>query len=142
MILDVQQCIENNNYLDDVFSWYLQQKQDSFAPIIYSTTGSENISEVQAKYGSEETSSVVESFFHQFAKKLKDEAVQNFIVAGGETSGSIVQALNIRGFYIGPKISPGVPWVKSLDNNISLALKSGNFGDVDFFEKAQRFYNG
>ncbi|MFV8765876.1 nucleotide-binding domain containing protein, partial [Yersinia enterocolitica] len=39
--------------------------------------------------------------------------------------------------HIGPAISPGVPWVKSTDHPISLALKSGNFGDENFFARAQ-----
>ncbi|EEW4650293.1 nucleotide-binding domain containing protein, partial [Escherichia coli] len=35
-------------------------------------------------------------------------------------------------------ISPGVPWVNALDKPVSLALKSGNFGDDAFFSRAQR----
>nr|WP_306288176.1 nucleotide-binding domain containing protein [Pseudoalteromonas sp. WY3] len=41
---------------------------------------------------------------------------------------------------MGPQIASGVPWVKSIDGSLSLALKSGNFGDELFFEKAQEFY--
>ncbi|HHH3292145.1 TPA: four-carbon acid sugar kinase family protein, partial [Escherichia coli] len=33
---------------------------------------------------------------------------------------------------------PGVPWVNALDKPVSLALKSGNFGDDAFFSRAQR----
>lgn len=140
--LDVGQCVENNLYVDEVFSWFLAQKQDGFAPMIYSTTHVAYLEQIQEKYGSEKSSIAVEAFFHQIAERLKEKAIKNFIVAGGETSGSIVQALDIEGFYIGPKISPGVPWVKSLEKDISLALKSGNFGDEDFFENAQGFFNG
>ncbi|EGQ6491407.1 four-carbon acid sugar kinase family protein, partial [Escherichia coli] len=46
--------------------------------------------------------------------------------------------LGIKGFHIGPTISPGVPWVNALDKPVSLALKSGNFGDEAFFSRAQR----
>ncbi|MGU5098440.1 four-carbon acid sugar kinase family protein, partial [Escherichia coli] len=48
------------------------------------------------------------------------------------------QSLGIKGFHIGPTISPGVPWVNALDKPVSLALKSGNFGDEAFFSRAQR----
>ena len=69
---------------------------------------------------------------------MKNEAgVVNFITAGGETSSIIVQKLGFTGFHIGKQIAPGVPWLKALDENISLALKSGNFGKEDFFEFAQ-----
>ena len=66
------------------------------------------------------------------------EGVTRFIVAGGETSGVVTQSLGIKGFHIGPTISPGVPWVNALDKPVSLALKSGNFGDEAFFSRAQR----
>ena len=58
-------------------------------------------------------------------------------MAGGETSGSVTTALGVDGFHVGPQIAPGVPWVRSLDDRTELALKSGNFGDVDFFTRAQ-----
>ncbi|MGT9448836.1 nucleotide-binding domain containing protein, partial [Escherichia coli] len=64
--------------------------------------------------------------------------VTRFIVAGGETSGVVTQSLGIKGFHIGPTISPSVPWVNALDKPVSLALKSGNFGDDAFFSRAQR----
>jgi len=42
---------------------------------------------------------------------------------------------------IGPQIDPGVPWcyISSspvTDKGLHLALKSGNFGASDFFDKA------
>jgi uncharacterized protein YgbK (DUF1537 family) len=42
---------------------------------------------------------------------------------------------------IGGRIDPGVPWtaaVGGVSEPLALALKSGNFGSVDFFEKALR----
>jgi 3-dehydrotetronate 4-kinase len=138
--LDMEQCIDNADYVDEVLTWYLAQENNNFAPLIYSTTDAQELCVLQDKYGREKSCDAIETFFHYLAKRLRKENVINFIVAGGETSGSIVQALEIDGFYIGPVISPGVPWVKSLNKDISLALKSGNFGDVDFFTEAQKFY--
>ena len=80
----------------------------------------------------------VETLFSQLAARLAAEGVTRFIVAGGETSGVVTQSLGIKGFHIGPTISPGVPWVNALDKPVSLALKSGNFGDEAFFSRAQR----
>jgi uncharacterized protein YgbK (DUF1537 family) len=62
-------------------------------------------------------------------------------VAGGETSGAVVQALGVRHMRIGPQIDPGVPWTAVRTpvggaQMLHLALKSGNFGTVDFFSKA------
>ena len=59
------------------------------------------------------------------------------VVAGGETSGAVVQALDVKALRIGPEIDPGVPWCESLGSpDLALALKSGNFGGEDFFLKA------
>jgi len=48
-----------------------------------------------------------------------------------------VEQLGFTGFQIGKQIAPGVPWLKALDEDIYLALKSGNFGTEDFFAFAQ-----
>ncbi|MBE3032073.1 MAG: hypothetical protein IMZ74_02580, partial [Actinobacteria bacterium] len=71
------------------------------------------------------------------ARTLHADGVRRFVVAGGETSGAVVQALDVRALRIGPQIDPGVPWTATIDSDpLALALKSGNFGTVDFFEKA------
>ena len=59
------------------------------------------------------------------------------MVAGGETSGAVVSALDIRALRIGAEIAPGVPWTETIgDPSIALVLKSGNFGGEDFLERA------
>lgn len=61
------------------------------------------------------------------------------IVAGGETSGSVVKALGIDRLIIGPEIAPGVCWSSGTTNTgvaVNLALKSGNFGAPDMFSTA------
>ena len=81
----------------------------------------------------------VEQFFAELSVVLFNAGIRNYIIAGGETSGVVAQRLGIEGFLIGPQIDPGVPWVRAVNRNIHLALKSGNFGSVDFFRKAQGF---
>ena len=73
----------------------------------------------------------------EVARGLVALGVRKLVVAGGETSGAVVQALDVRSLRIGPQIDPGVPWtMTSGATPIALALKSGNFGSVDFFAKA------
>ncbi len=51
----------------------------------------------------------------------------------------MVQSLGIDSFFIGPQIDPGgVPWLKAVEEDVFLVLKSGNFGSDDFFIKAQK----
>ena len=89
------------------------------------------------QYGVEASSRAVENFFAALAASLAKDGTERFIVAGGETSGIVTKALGVQGFYIGPAIAPGVPWVRSINNLVSLTLKSGNFGQEDFFVRAQ-----
>jgi uncharacterized protein YgbK (DUF1537 family) len=66
--------------------------------------------------------------------------VRRLVVAGGETSGAVVQALRVAQLRIGAAICPGVPWTQAAlpgsGEPILLALKSGNFGGPDFFAQA------
>ncbi|MCH2074938.1 MAG: hypothetical protein MK130_08790, partial [Puniceicoccaceae bacterium] len=78
----------------------------------------------------------IEKLFAKLAKLLADSGVSRIVVAGGETSGSVVNGLEAKRLIIGPKIAPGVPMVRLPDRPLALALKSGNFGAADFFERA------
>ncbi|EDT8259529.1 3-oxo-tetronate kinase [Salmonella enterica] len=98
----------------------------------------EALAAIQQQYGATEASHAVEALFSLLAARLAEGGITRFIVAGGETSGVVTQSLGITGFHIGPCISPGVPWVNALHAPVSLALKSGNFGDESFFIRAQR----
>ncbi|MCY9805699.1 four-carbon acid sugar kinase family protein [Vibrio scophthalmi] len=138
--VDVEACLSNEHYAQQVSEWVLTQLDTPLAPLVYATADSDKLHEIQQQYGAQISSQAVEKFFSQLAHQLQEAGVRNFIVAGGETSGTVTQSLGVQGFHIGPQIAPGVPWVKSLDGSLSLALKSGNFGDEHFFVKAQEFF--
>ena len=105
--------------------------------LIYSTVEPDRLAQVQAGLGRERAAGDVEETFRLIASALVKRGVRRLVVAGGETSGAVVQALGIEALSIGPQIDPGVPWTTSLgDPAIALALKSGNFGAEDFFAKA------
>jgi uncharacterized protein YgbK (DUF1537 family) len=78
----------------------------------------------------------LEGLFAETVERLVDGGVSRVVVAGGETSGAVAQALDLGGLTIGPEISPGVPVLVSDKRGVALALKSGNFGDEDFFDEA------
>jgi uncharacterized protein YgbK (DUF1537 family) len=95
------------------------------------------VSAVQQKLGRERAGALVEETLAAVARGLVERGVRRLVVAGGETSGAVVQALYITGLRIGPQIDPGVPWTVTLDDpTLALALKSGNFGGPDFFLRA------
>ncbi|MFS1467867.1 3-oxo-tetronate kinase [Vibrio lentus] len=139
--IDVKACLSNGQYANEVFDWVMTNSQGDFAPLVYATADAAELKSIQEEYGAQASSHAVEQFFSQLAIKLQQHGVKNFIVAGGETSGVVTQSLAVKGFHIGPQIAPGVPWVKSVEGELSLALKSGNFGDESFFAKAQSFFS-
>jgi uncharacterized protein YgbK (DUF1537 family) len=106
--------------------------------LVYSTAEPEAVKQVQAQLGVAEAGALVEHALAAVARGLVDLGVQQLMVAGGETSGACVQALDIAQLQIGPQIDPGVPWCHSTcaAGGLHIALKSGNFGTEDFFTKA------
>lgn len=123
---------------DDVVSqavdWVLTQDGPS---LVYASARPDEVSAVQARLGIELAGTLVEAALSKIAALLRERGYSKFIVAGGETSGAVVKALCVEGLRIGESIAPGVPWTQSLDDDVlSLALKSGNFGSVNFFEEA------
>jgi uncharacterized protein YgbK (DUF1537 family) len=105
--------------------------------LIYATSSPDEVKAVQQQLGVERAGAIVEDALGQIAKGLLDAGVRRFVVAGGETSGAVVQALGVQLLKIGAQIDPGVPaTVSSGAQPLALALKSGNFGGRDFFSKA------
>jgi uncharacterized protein YgbK (DUF1537 family) len=109
----------------------------SEGPILISATASEgDVKTIQAKLGAR-AGQFIEQGMARIARGLVGAGVRRLIVAGGETSGAVVAALGITRLRIGPVIDPGVHWgLSEGEPRLALALKSGNFGSEDFFEKA------
>jgi 3-dehydrotetronate 4-kinase len=105
--------------------------------LIYATSTAEEIELVHKKLGSAKSGALIEDAMGRIAWGLRKRGVRKMIVAGGETSGAVVAALGVTALQIGPQIDPGVPWTMTLGiEPLALALKSGNFGAEDFFERA------
>lgn len=118
-----------------VLDWMAQQ---SGVPLIYATATPEKVRAAQATLGREKAGAIVEEALAAIAVAARGAGVTRFVVAGGETSGAVTQALGVTRLDIGPEIAPGVPWcfARSEGVPVALALKSGNFGDEAFFAKA------
>jgi len=109
--------------------------------LVYSTAEPGAVKAVQGQLGVAEAGAMVEHAVAAIARGLVALGVRQLVVAGGETSGACVQALDIAQMQIGPQIDPGVPWCHAAspvagEGGLHLTLKSGNFGAVDFFSKA------
>lgn len=114
---------------------WAEARLDDGPVLIYSTATPDAVSTAQQKLGAAEVGALVEDVLARISQGLVAAGVRRLIVAGGETSGAVVEALGIQMLRIGPQIDPGVPWTAARPD-LAIALKSGNFGAVDFFTRA------
>jgi len=137
--LDLEALDDIDGQVRDIVSW--ARPLVARGPVlVYSTADPANVKAVQARVG-EHSGERIERLLAAAARALVAEAgVRQLVVAGGETSGAVVQALGVAQLRIGPQVDPGVPWCAAhsaaADGVVHLALKSGNFGTPDFFTKA------
>ncbi|MEQ8654380.1 MAG: four-carbon acid sugar kinase family protein [Kiloniellales bacterium] len=120
-----------------LLSW-LEQQPPEAAKILYATAEPEEVRRTQETLGVAAAGALVEAALAEAARKALDLGVRRFVIAGGETSGAVVKALDVDRLTIGPEIAPGVPWTYALSHGqeVALALKSGNFGQEGFFAEA------
>ena len=108
--------------------------------LVYSTADPNEVKSVQAQLGVRDAGALLERTTAAIARGLVERGVRQLVIAGGETAGACVQALDVVQLRIGPQIDPGVPWCHAqpavAPDGLQLALKSGNFGSRRFFAKA------
>ena len=134
--IDPQALADGMDVAAEALAWAADRLGDE-PLLIYSSGSPEEVQAVQANHGREEAGAMIERAMAAIAKGLVAAGVRRLVVAGGETSGAVVEALGVKALRIGQEIDPGVPWTLSLgEPAIFLTLKSGNFGGPDFFEKS------
>ena len=105
--------------------------------LVYSTADPAAVGAIQSRLGRDAAGHMLEEAFGALAAGLARAGLRKFVVAGGETSGAVIRALDIHTLTFGEELDPGVPWTYSLDpEGFTFALKSGNFGRPDFFLRA------
>ena len=141
MRIDPRRLVANEPVAQQVLDWHAQQKDTC---LIYATSEPDEVASLQKEFGATALGEKIEHCMAHIASGLIVQGVRRFVVAGGETSGAVVNSLGVQSLKIGAAIDPGVPWTAgrvsapllSSPESILLALKSGNFGSEDFFSKA------
>jgi len=111
------------------------------APLVYSSAAPQEIAALQDRHGAAALGARLDGLFGRLARRAVAAGVARLVVAGGETSGAVVSALGLKRLEFGPEIATGVPALLA-DGRLALALKSGNFGGPDFFERALAVLGG
>lgn len=114
-----------------IADWVFDQ---TTAPLVYSSADPDIVRTAQQTFGQDTAAHAIEKLFADLAALLAERGIKRMVVAGGETSGSVVSGLGATVLEIGPRLAAGVPAVRA--DGLALALKSGNFGDTHFFAQA------
>jgi 3-dehydrotetronate 4-kinase len=138
-VVDAMQIASGEDVAAQAIAWATPRLGEK--PLLfYATAEPATVAAVQEKVGVERAGTLVEDTLARIARALVELGVGQLLIAGGETSGACVQALGISQLRIGPQIAPGVPWchaqTQTAQGGLHLALKSGNFGAVNFFSEA------
>lgn len=116
--------------------WEFVEQRKAAEVLLYSSDSPEQVQKIQAA-GKERVAELLEETMAALAKKAVDAGYKRIIIAGGETSGAVTRALSFDSYMIGESVAPGVPvMIPRNRKDIRLVLKSGNFGQEDFFLRA------
>ncbi|QHI98663.1 hypothetical protein GT347_12065 [Xylophilus rhododendri] len=138
--IDPLALAEGTDLVGQALAWAGRQLQEG-PVLVYATAEPAAVKQVQAQLGVARAGAIVEEALSHIALGLVERGVRQLVVAGGETSGAVVQELGVQQMAIGPQIDPGVPWTAVQSpacpgETLHVTLKSGNFGTPDFFTKA------
>jgi 3-dehydrotetronate 4-kinase len=136
--LDPDQIVRGKDEGRRALAW-ARERLESGTVLIASSATPEEVASLQARHGRDAAGHAIEQTMADIAEGLVQAGVRRLVVAGGETSGAVVDRLQIPGFLVGAEIAPGVPVLRAVGaraGEMLLALKSGNFGGPQFFSDA------
>jgi uncharacterized protein YgbK (DUF1537 family) len=138
--LDPEQIIAGPDEVRRALTWAAARITDG-PVLIASSSTPDQVAALQSRHGRDATGHAIEQAMADIAEGLVQSGVRRLVVAGGETSGAVVDRLRIPGFLVGEEIAAGVPVLRAVGSgrgDMLLALKSGNFGGPEFFSDALR----
>jgi uncharacterized protein YgbK (DUF1537 family) len=134
--LDPDQVVKGKDEARRALAW-ARERLGSNPVLIASSAAPDQVAALQSRHGRDAAGHALEQAMADIAEGLVQSGVHRLVVAGGETSGAVVDRLKIPGFLVGVEIAPGVPVLRAVGGKaMLLALKSGNFGGSQFFSDA------
>lgn len=138
--LDPEKIVAGTSDIQHALGW-AREHLSKGQILIASSSTPDQVSALQVRYGRDVAGHAIEQAMAEISKGLVQAGVRRLVIAGGETSGAVVDRLGIPAFLVGAEIAPGVPVLRTVgagDGDMVMALKSGNFGGPDFFRDAIR----
>jgi uncharacterized protein YgbK (DUF1537 family) len=136
--LDPDRVVAGQEEARRALAW-ARERLASGAVLIASSATPDEVLALQSRHGRDAAGHAIEQAMADIAEGLVQAGVRRLVVAGGETSGAVVDRLGIPAFLVGAEIAAGVPVLRAVGATrgaMLLALKSGNFGGPEFFSDA------
>jgi 3-dehydrotetronate 4-kinase len=138
LYLDLLDARGNDAIIADALSWCADNAgRRSFA--IATAKDESAVRQSQEAFGQIQAARKAEAILAAIARALHGQGIRRFVVAGGETSGAVVDALGIRAVRALPEGPIGTGFcVTETDDPISLFLKPGKHGRDDILTEVIR----
>ena len=136
--LDPDRIVTGSDEVRRALAWAAQRITEG-PVLIASSSTPDQVAALQSRHGRDAAGHAIEQAMAEIAEALVGSGVRRLVIAGGETSGAVVDRLGIPGFLVGTEIAAGVPVLRAVGakgGDMLLALKSGNFGGPQFFSEA------
>ncbi len=136
--LDPDRIVTGSGEVRRALAWAAQRITEG-PVLIASSSTPDQVAALQSRHGRDAAGHAIEQAMAEISEALVGSGVRRLVIAGGETSGAVVDRLGIPGFLVGTEIAAGVPVLRAVGakgGDMLLALKSGNFGGPQFFSEA------
>lgn len=134
--INLEDASKTPDLLDQVRAWAIEHIKTG--PIAVATSAEvPGIKSAQAVLGKDGAAALADRLLGEAAAMLFELGARKFVVAGGETSGQVVNSLGIRQVEVGAFDDLSGGYCHSADPGpITFVLKAGGLGDPNFFNYA------
>jgi uncharacterized protein YgbK (DUF1537 family) len=131
LTLDIDAALAGADVVGSAVEWAAARMADG--PVaVASTSDPDTVARIQGALGRGEAAGLVERLLAEVADRLVQRGARRLLVAGGETSGAVLDRLGIRRLAVGAYREPGVARAVAVESpGVALCLKSGKLGPVD-----------
>jgi len=134
--IDLVEAARDNALLDRIMDWV--EPRLTGGPVAIATTGDHlEVKRVHAALGRDRAAALTDEVLGNVAERLHRRGVRKFVVAGGETSGAVMERLGIDRVRVAPfDVLYGGYCHMTGPDPVSLVLKAGGAGEEDFVAAA------
>jgi uncharacterized protein YgbK (DUF1537 family) len=130
--IDLLEAADNPDYANKILSW-AEQRIDKEPVAVASSATVEELKRTQGTLGRDGAAQLADKIFGEIAVGLFGMGVRKFVVAGGETSGQVINSLGIQKVEVSSFDELGGGYChQSGADPVSFVLKAGALGKEDF----------